>query len=101
MPTLARMIQDQIRPRGRTDEEHARIVEETARPGSLSDRRRAAHPLSNQGDSYDHGQPQPSMKSAVPYMSPRVTITPIHPLRPAMRSWLLNSLLAKCSGPDR
>jgi PPOX class probable FMN-dependent enzyme len=31
MPSLAQMIQDQIRPPGRSDEEHARIIEEHAR----------------------------------------------------------------------
>jgi PPOX class probable FMN-dependent enzyme len=31
MPSLAKMIQDQIRPAGRSDAEHERIVEETAR----------------------------------------------------------------------
>jgi uncharacterized protein len=31
MPSLAQMIQDQIRPPGRSDEEHARLVEEHAR----------------------------------------------------------------------
>jgi hypothetical protein len=31
MPTLARMIQDQIRPPERSDAEHERIVEETTR----------------------------------------------------------------------
>ena len=31
MPSLAQMIQDQIRPPGRSDEEHARMVEEHAR----------------------------------------------------------------------
>ena len=31
MPSLAQMIQDQIRPPGRSDDEHARIVEEHAR----------------------------------------------------------------------
>ena len=31
MPSLAQMIQDQIRPPGRSDEEHARLIEEHAR----------------------------------------------------------------------
>ena len=31
MPSLAQMIQDQLRPLGRSDEEHARIIEEHAR----------------------------------------------------------------------
>jgi PPOX class probable FMN-dependent enzyme len=31
MPSLAQMIQDQIRPPDRTDEEHARVIEEHAR----------------------------------------------------------------------
>ena len=31
MPSLAQMIQDQLRPPGRSDEEHARIIEEHAR----------------------------------------------------------------------